>query len=83
VFAHPDSRRSTLPIETRSAYARRVQADHAIERAETAERKNKTLEQGLLQKEQEIASLMRRHDALETELERTRKSSVNPMARVF
>ena len=50
----------------------RVQADHAIERADTAERKNKSLELNLLQKEQEVTSLTRRYDVLEVELEKTR-----------
>lgn len=50
----------------------RVQADHATERADTAERKNKSLELNLLQKEQEVASLTHRHDVLEVELEKTR-----------
>jgi tropomyosin, fungi type len=49
----------------------RVEADHATERAEKAEQKNKILEQNLLQKEQEIASLTHRNGVLEAELEKT------------
>jgi len=50
----------------------RVQADRATDRAESAERKNKTLELNLLQKEQEVASLTHRHNGLEVELEKTK-----------
>lgn len=52
----------------------RIEADHAIERAETAERKNKTLEQHLLQKEQEVQALTHRNNVLETTLEKTTNS---------
>jgi len=45
-----------------------------MERAETAERKNKRLEQDLLQKEQEVTSLTHRNDVLEATLEKTRNS---------
>jgi len=50
----------------------RVQAERATERAEKAEQKNKSLEQSLLQKEQEVSSLTHRRDVLEADLEKTR-----------
>jgi tropomyosin len=49
-----------------------VQADHAAERAEIAERKNKALELLLLQKEQEIESFTHRNGTLEAQVEKMR-----------
>jgi len=48
----------------------RDEADHAVERAEVAEAKNKKLEQELLVKEQEIQSLTHRLGVLETDAEK-------------
>jgi len=48
----------------------RVEADAAVERAETAEKKNKELEQLLLANEQDIKSLTHRNGLLEAELEK-------------
>ena len=47
----------------------RAEADVALERAETAEAKNKELEQDNLTKEQEIASLQHKLSVVEAELE--------------
>lgn len=49
----------------------RAEADAAVERAETAEAKNKKLEQELLAKEQENASLKHRLEVVEAELDQT------------
>ncbi|KAI9440461.1 tropomyosin [Lactarius indigo] len=49
----------------------RAEADAAVERAEAAEAKNKTYEQALLQKDQEITSLQHRIGVLDGELEKT------------
>jgi tropomyosin, fungi type len=48
----------------------RAEADVAIERAETAEAKNKAYEQDLLQKDQEITSLNHRLSVLDADLEK-------------
>jgi tropomyosin, fungi type len=50
--------------------ALRAEADISIERAEAAEAKNKTYEQELLQKDQEITSLTHRLSVLDAELEK-------------
>jgi len=49
----------------------RHEADAAIERAETAEAKNKKYEQEVLEKDQEIASLQHKLGLLEGELDKT------------
>jgi predicted nucleic acid-binding Zn-ribbon protein len=51
----------------------RVEADTALARAEAAEAKNKTYEQTLLEKEQEIASLTHKLGVLNSELEEAEK----------
>ncbi|KAF8637654.1 hypothetical protein AX17_002722 [Amanita inopinata Kibby_2008] len=48
----------------------RAEADTAVTRAEEAEAKNKILEQDILGKEQEITSLNRRLDVVNTDLEK-------------
>ena len=48
----------------------RQEADHAVERAEAAEAKNKKLEQELLNKEQDIQSLNHRLTTAEAELDK-------------
>ncbi|KAF9059714.1 tropomyosin [Rhodocollybia butyracea] len=48
----------------------RLEADHAIERAEAAEAKNKKLEQLLLEKEQEITSLQHKLNVVEADMEK-------------
>lgn len=52
----------------------RLDADHAIARAEEAEAKNKKYEQMLLEKEQEIASLQHRLGLSDAELEKAERS---------
>lgn len=49
----------------------RAEADNAVERAETAEAKNKQYEQELLRKDQEIISLQTKLSVLDAELEKT------------
>lgn len=48
----------------------RLEADHAIERAEASEAKNKKLEQLLLEKEQEITSLTHKLTVIDQQLEK-------------
>jgi len=48
----------------------RLEADHAIERAEASEAKNKKLEQLLLEKEQEITSLQHKLSVIDQDLEK-------------
>ncbi|KAJ7463911.1 hypothetical protein B0H11DRAFT_83488 [Mycena galericulata] len=48
----------------------RIEADHSIVRAEVAETKNKKLEQTVLEKEQEIKSLIREMDVRAEEYKR-------------
>jgi tropomyosin len=48
----------------------RLEADHAIERAEVAEAKNKKLEQHLLEREQEITSLQHKLGVVEADMEK-------------
>jgi len=50
--------------------ALRAEADAALERAENAEAKNKTYEQTILEKEQEISSLNHKLSVLDAELEK-------------
>ena len=47
----------------------RVEADAALQRAEEAEKKNKALEQALLERDQEIKSKDHKLDALEVKVE--------------
>jgi len=53
----------------------RVEADHAIERAENAEAKNKKYEQAILEKDQEIGLLNRKTQLLEDDLDKSEKNS--------
>jgi tropomyosin, fungi type len=48
----------------------RVEADNAVERAEAAEAKNKTYEQQLLERDQEIQSLQHKLSVMDAELEK-------------
>lgn len=63
---------STLPYPPvpQKLNSLRVEADAALERAEEAEAKNKRLEQDVLTKEQEIASLSHKNSLLEQDLEK-------------
>jgi len=49
----------------------RGEADHAIERAEAAEAKNKQYEQQLLEKDQEIVSLQHKLSVMDSDLDKT------------
>lgn len=65
------SNNNNLSLFPQKLAALRAEADAAVERAETAETKNKTYEQELLQKDQEITSLQHKIGVLDKELENT------------